>query len=107
MELGLGPGAEVDLGPRQEDSEAMADGELTLTLDDETARRLQEAADAAGRPLRDYVGDLIANHLAGDDEWAEDERIADESERTGAFRSVEEAMAHFRSELHAQVKKDR
>jgi predicted DNA-binding protein len=84
----------------------MADGDLTLKLDDDTARRLKEAADAAGRPLGDYVTDIIVEHLA-DDDWAEDVRIAEESERTGDWHSVEEAMAHFRSELHAQVKKGR
>lgn len=30
----------------------MADGELTLKLDDDTVRRLQAAADAAGRPWK-------------------------------------------------------
>jgi predicted transcriptional regulator len=82
----------------------MADGELTLKLDDETARRLQEAADAAGQSVGDYVQDLIRDGL-GDDDWAEDVRIADESERTGDWRSVEEAMAHFRSELHARERR--
>jgi predicted transcriptional regulator len=85
----------------------MADGELTLKLDDETTRRLKEAAEAAGRPLSDYVADLIADHLAADDDWAEDVRIAEESERTGNWHTLEDAMAHFRSELHAQVKKPR
>jgi predicted transcriptional regulator len=85
----------------------MADGELTLKLDDETTRRLQEAADAAGRPLNDYVANLIAGHLAADDDWAEDVRIAEECERTGEHVSVEEAMAHFRSELQDQAKKGR
>ncbi|HEY8003183.1 MAG TPA: ribbon-helix-helix protein, CopG family [Phenylobacterium sp.] len=84
----------------------MADGELTLKLDDETARRLQEAADAAGRSVGDYVQGLIREDLEGDD-GAEDLRIAEDCDRTGISHSVEEAMAHFRSELHAQVKKNR
>jgi predicted transcriptional regulator len=83
----------------------MADGELTLKLDEETARRLQAAADAAGRPVSDYASELIADGLAWDDDGAEDVRLAAESDRTGVSYSVEEAMAHFRSELHAQVKK--
>jgi predicted transcriptional regulator len=83
----------------------MADGELTLNLDDETARGLKEAADAAGRSVPDYAQGLIADALDAD--WAEDlDRIA-EYERTGESLSVEEAMAHFRSELHEQVKKAR
>jgi predicted DNA-binding protein len=84
----------------------MADGELTLKLDDETVRRLQEAADAAGRSVVDYVQDLIREGLV-DDDWAEDVRIAEECDRSGVSHSVEEAMSHFRRELHAQAKKDR
>jgi predicted DNA-binding protein len=84
----------------------MADGEVTITLDAETERRLKEAADAAGRSVDDYVRDLIRDDLDEDD-WAEDARIAEQAERTGASHSVQEAMAHFRSELHGQVKKSR
>jgi predicted DNA-binding protein len=74
----------------------MADGELTLKLDDETARRLQAAADAAGRPVGDYAAELIAEGLPlDDDDWAEDVRIAEEVDRTGISYSVEEAMAVF------------
>ena len=40
-----------------------------------------------------------------DDDWAVDEGIADEAERTGVTYSVQEAMGHFRAELHAQVSK--
>lgn len=72
----------------------MADGELILKLDDETARRLQEAADAAGRSVGDYVQALIREDL-DDDDWAEDERIAEEYDRTGVSYSVEEGLAAF------------
>lgn len=82
----------------------MADGDLTLKLDDETAQRLKDAAQAAGLSVDDYVRDLIREGL---DDGSEDRRIADESERGGFFHSVEEAVAHFRSELRAQVKKAR
>ena len=81
----------------------MADGELTLKLDDETARRLKEAAKAAGRPLSEYVSDLIADHLAADDDWAEDVRIAEESERTGDWVTLEEALGKFRDDLEARL----
>ena len=82
----------------------MADGELKL--DDETTRRLEAAAEAAGRPVGDYAADLIAVGLQSDD-WAEDLRIADEVDRTGVSYSVEEADAHFRAELRAQVARNR
>jgi len=80
----------------------MADGELTLKLDDDTARRLKEAADAAGRPLRDYVTDIIAERLAEDD-WEEDARIGEESERSGDYISLEEGLREFESDLEARL----
>jgi predicted transcriptional regulator len=81
----------------------MADGELTLKLDDETARRLQAAAEAAGRPVGDYAADLIAVGLEPDDDWAEDVRIAEEVDRTGVSYSLEEAMAHFDEAVEAHL----
>lgn len=83
----------------------MADGELTLKLDDETARRLKAAADAAGRSVDDYAAELISDGLGGDDDFAEDLRIAEEFDRTGASYSVEESVAHFRKTLLARVPK--
>jgi hypothetical protein len=81
----------------------MADGEITVKLDAETERRLKEAAAAAGRSVDDYAHDLIVDAL--DDGWAGAERALEEYERTGVSYSVEEAAAHFREELHRQVKK--
>ncbi|MBP7650238.1 MAG: TraY domain-containing protein [Phenylobacterium sp.] len=83
----------------------MADGELTLKLDDETARRLKAAADAAGRSVDDYAAELISDGLGGDDDVAEDLRIAEEYDRTGVSYSVEESVAHFRQALLARVPK--
>lgn len=70
----------------------MADGELTLKLDDDTARRLQEAADAAGRPVADYAAELIVGGL---DDWTEDVRIAEAYDRDGVSYSIEEGLAVF------------
>lgn len=80
----------------------MADGELTLKLDDETARRLREAADAAGLSVDDYVQDLIRDGLDHGD-WDEDVRIADESERTGEYVSLEEGLRQFEDDLEARL----
>jgi plasmid stability protein len=82
---------------------SMADGEVRVVLDAETERRLRAAADAAGRSVDEYARALIVDGL-DDDDWAIDERIADEAERAGTTYSVQEAMAHFRTELHARVK---
>ena len=71
----------------------MADGELILKLDDDTARRLQAAADAAGRSVADYAANLISESL--DDGWSESRRRLEEFDRTGESLSVQEALEHF------------
>jgi hypothetical protein len=71
----------------------MADGELTLKLDDETARRLRAAAQSAGVAVEDYAADIIAHRFDGD--WGEDQRIAAEYDRTGVSYSLEEGLAVF------------
>jgi predicted transcriptional regulator len=77
----------------------MADGELTLKLDDETARRLQAAADAAGVPVGDYAADLIAGSLGED--WTEALARLEEYDRTGEYVSLETALLHFRTEVES------
>jgi len=77
-----------------------------LRLDDETVRRLKAAADAAGQPIEEYAATVIIEGLVADDDWAEDVRIAGECERSGVSSSVEEAMAHFETELMKQVAKN-
>ena len=72
----------------------MADGELTIKVDSETVQRLEALAEAAGQSVGEYVRDLIVDSLP-DDDWAEDEKIFAEYERTGVSHSVEEAMATF------------
>lgn len=81
----------------------MADGEVKVTLDTETERRLKAAAEAVGRSVNDYARGLIVEGL-DDGDCAADIRIAEEAERTGSSHSVQEAMAYFRAALHAQVK---
>ncbi len=80
----------------------MADGELTLKLDDETARHLKAAADAAGRPIGDYVVELIEDRLK-EDRWAESRRRLAEYDRTGESISVEEMLEHFDESLAARL----
>ncbi len=83
----------------------MADGELTLKLDDETTRRLQAAADAAGRPVGDYAAGLIANGLDGDHWQGAREAIA-EFERTGEAFDAETTMTEFRASVAGRVAND-
>ncbi|MFN3513785.1 MAG: hypothetical protein ACK41C_12105 [Phenylobacterium sp.] len=83
----------------------MADGELTLKLDDDTARRLQEAADAAGRPVADYAAGIIADSLDGDGHWLAAREAVAEFERTGESYDAETAMAEFRASVARRVRK--
>jgi predicted DNA-binding protein len=83
----------------------MADGELTLKLDDDTARRLKEAAEAAGQPAADYVRDLITDRLSADNDSTEDLRILEDFDRTGVSYSVEEGMAVFDAAVEVQLAK--
>ena len=84
----------------------MADGELTVKVDPETAQRLEALADAAGQCVGDYVRDLIVDSLP-DKDWAADLAALEEYDHTGVSYSVEESMAHFRRELHKRVPKVR
>jgi hypothetical protein len=79
----------------------MADGELTLKLDDDTARRLKAAADAAGQAVEDYAQALIVDRL--DDRWSESVRRLEEYDRTGESLSVQEALEHFDNTLQDRL----
>lgn len=79
----------------------MADGDLTLKLDDETVERLRAAADAVGRTVQDYAAGLISEGLEVD--WAEDLARIAEYDRTGESISVEEALDHFDRELEKRL----
>ncbi len=83
----------------------MADGELTLRLDDETARRLKVAADAAGQAVGDYVKGLIATQLE-DDRWAESRRRLDEYDRTGESYDAAGVMEEFQERIAARIARD-
>jgi plasmid stability protein len=79
----------------------MADGELVLKLDDETARRLEAAAASAGQSVAAYATDLIAHGLA--DDWAEDLRRFEEYDRTGEYISLEEGLTFFRDAVEERL----
>ncbi|MBL8557042.1 MAG: hypothetical protein JNL41_22405 [Phenylobacterium sp.] len=81
----------------------MADGEIRVKLGADTERRLRAVADASGRSVNDYLRDLIAEDLALD--WREDEEIAAASDRSGGWRTADDAVSYFRTELHRHVKK--
>lgn len=79
----------------------MADGEITLKLDDATAARLRAAADAAGQAVEAYAAGIVAH--AVDDSWEEDFRIAEDFDRTGVGYTLEETMQRFETALLARA----
>lgn len=72
----------------------MADGEVTVKLDAETARRLAEVAEAAGLTVDGFVATLISDHLEPD-VLAEAEAAFEEYERTGVSVDAEAALDAF------------
>ncbi|MES2341017.1 MAG: hypothetical protein V4597_05020 [Pseudomonadota bacterium] len=83
----------------------MADGELILKLDDDTARRLKAAADAAGRPVADYVSDLISHDL-DTGRWIEAQQALEDYDRTGESADAATVMAGFRERVSRRAAGD-
>lgn len=92
---------DVDAALRRDDHHGMADGELTLTLDDETARRLQEAADAAGLTVGEFAAGLIGAGLG--DRWSGARAALAEYDQTGVSYSLAEGMAAFDAAVTARL----
>jgi hypothetical protein len=75
----------------------MADGALKLELTPGLARRLEAAAETAGKPVDAYAAELIETAL--DDDWAEDDARFAEFQRTGVSVPADEAMARLQQSL--------
>ncbi len=69
----------------------MADGEITLKIDDALAERLQAVSASLGKSVDDYVRQLLDAYTGLDPRkkddayWDEIERICDETERDGGI----------------------
>jgi predicted DNA-binding protein len=83
----------------------MADGDLTLKLDDETARRLEAAAETAGRSVAELAAEFISSGLSDWDaaDWAEDRRRLEAYDRTCEYVSLEEGLSFFQDELDKRL----
>lgn len=86
----------------RDDSAAMADGDVTVTLDSETARRVQIIAAAVGRSVQGYVAELIADRF---DSLAEAEAAFEEYERTGESVDAKAALSEFQDRVAARIKR--
>ena len=78
----------------------MADGGLTIELEEALSHRLIAAATDAGRPAAEYAAELIGHAL--DDEWSEAERRLADYEKTGEAYLLEGVMAELRSNLKSR-----
>lgn len=85
----------------------MADGGLTLKLDDDLARKIERAAAAAGLTEEDFATHLIEQNLFDYDDydWGGDDprRVAISADEGGETCSLEEVMAEFRQELEQRL----
>jgi predicted transcriptional regulator len=61
----------------------MADGGLTLNIDEALAERLKVAAKAAGESIDDYARHALEAFAETPAEWEEIDRIANEAEAKG------------------------
>jgi hypothetical protein len=75
----------------------MADGGLTIEIDEILGAQLKQAAAEAGRSAQDYASVLIAQGLA--DKWAGARASLAEYDQTGEFVDADEALSGFRAEL--------
>jgi len=80
----------------------MADGSLTVKLDDGTAALLERAAREAGMSPSGYAEIVLARALSPDD-WSEDFRRLAEYDRTGEFVPAEEALDRFEANVRARL----
>lgn len=82
----------------------MADGALTLTLDDATAERLANAARQAGMTPEAYALERLSADLnVITHDWTEADRRLAEYDRTGEFITLEEWAAGFRSDVATRL----
>jgi predicted transcriptional regulator len=81
----------------------MADGGLTLQIDEDLAESVRAAAAKKGIPVEMFVRDALAFHVFADIEWSNDpdpvidQRIAEEALRTGRTIPWEEIEPWLRS----------
>jgi predicted transcriptional regulator len=81
----------------------MADGALTIEIQEPLAERLASAAASKGVAVETFVRDALARHLDGDLGWnddpdpAIDDAIAQAAERSGDVVPAKEVVAWMRS----------
>lgn len=84
----------------------MADGGMTLNIDEPLAERLREAAKSAGQSVEVYARQALEAFAEDqDDHWAGAIRSLEEFDRTGESVSVEEAFSTFRHDLEERLRR--
>ncbi len=80
----------------------MADGHLTIPLDEDAADQLQAAADAVGQSPEAYAARAIALVLETE-RWAIADARIDDYERTGVAEDAEVFVARLRGSAKAEI----
>ncbi len=87
----------------------MADGALTLPLDDDMARRLSEAAQRAGMTPEAYALDRLSKALdsatahQSDLDWTEADRRLADYDRTGIAYPLDDVLIEVRADLESRL----
>ena len=83
----------------------MADGGMTLNIDEALAQRLRDAAQSVGESVEVYARQALeAFSGAEEGDWDESIRRLEEFDRTGESVDAEEAFAAIRTNLKKRFK---
>ena len=74
----------------------MADGGMTIEVDEALARRLRALADAAGADVDDLVRKAVESYV---DDWSEDLARLAEYERTGEAFDADAVLEEFHGRI--------
>lgn len=80
----------------------MADGSLTVKLDEQTSARIKAAAAEAGESTDAFANRLLAGALETD-RWAISNARIDEYERTGVAEDAEVVFARLRARMSQKL----
>ena len=86
----------------------MADGGLTLKIDDDLAERLKAAAEAAGESIDSYARHVLEAAADPETDWEEIDRIAEETVAKGngiPWEDVKEWMQNWDGKTRAPFRR--
>lgn len=83
----------------------MADGGMTLQIDEALTEQLRVAAAASGETVEEFARRALEMWSEDRGGWEEDIAAFEEYDRTGVGRPADEVMAEFRASIEAHFAK--